>query len=170
MATKTNLSLHHSNKIKLELLDSNRSRMDIKTPTAFIIPDYNNLSNLPSINGVVLKGSMSYVDLFLAKESVNTKEYWEENIHYVPEPGEIIIYTNRRTINNVDYVGIKIGDGNSYVVDLPFLGDDSTLMLYDLIQAHKENNVAHITQSERAFWNNKINCDIEGEVLVFNRN
>lgn len=170
MATKTNLSLHHSSKVRIDLLDSSRSRIDIKTPTAFIITDYNDLKNLPSINGVVIQGNMSYVDLFLAKQNANTKEYWNENMYYVPEPGEIIVYTNRRTIDNIDYVGIKIGDGNSYVVDLPFLGDDSTEMLSDLIQAHIENDVAHITQAERAFWNNKINCDIEGEVLVFNRN
>jgi len=158
------------NKLLVNLIDNNRSRINIRTPSVFFSSNYNELSNLPSINGVTLIGDKSYVDLYLAKQSVNTTEYWNGHITYVPSRGEIVVYVDKTVIGNKVYPGIKIGDGNSYVVDLPFFGEDATKMLTDLIIAHIENDEVHVTQAEKAFWNNKLNYDVVGEVLVFNRN
>lgn len=64
---------------------------------------------------------------------------------------------NNETLTRTVYVpGIKIGDGSAYVVDLPFV---------------------NITSEQINFWNNKVNCYLEielinegdNETLVFTR-
>jgi hypothetical protein len=35
---------------------------------------------------------------------------------------------------------------------------------------HINDSIAHITAEERTFWNNKINLEVKGEELLFNRN
>lgn len=106
--------------------------------------------------------------------SYGTTEEWNSRIGYVPAAGEIVVY-NDHASKEVDgqtifIPGIKIGGGNGYVQDLAFVGDD----IAEQLMAHINNNVRHITDAERDFWNNKINVDDEeevvGEVLIFNRN
>ena len=64
--------------------------------------------------------------------------------------------------------GLKIGDGKAYVIDLPFLNDTSGI---DFDQ-HINNTTIHITNEEREFWNNKINCrdTVISETLFLTRN
>lgn len=122
-----------------------------------------------SINGVKLKGPLTYLDLFLVKGNVNTKAHWESNPLYVPEIGEVVIYIDRQTIEGVDYPGIKIGDGNAYLADLPFLGDDITTQIMDALSDHINNTDIHVTTEEKNFWNNKLNCEVSSETLVLNK-
>ena len=95
--------------------------------------------------------------------TVHTTSYWQAHPTYLPALGEIIVYSDRSTIHGVNEPGIKIGDGNAYVADLPFIDDT--------IQAHINNSAIHITTEERNFWNNKLNCDdiVEHETLLLNR-
>jgi len=105
--------------------------------------------------------------------NVNTKENWATMTTYIPQKGEIDIYSNRTTIDEVDYPGIKIGDGTTYVVDLPFLGDDQTALIMGMITSHTGNSNIHVTAEEKAFWNNKLNYTLDplqAETLVLNRN
>lgn len=41
--------------------------------------------------------------------------------------------------------GLKIGDGNAYLIDKPFIDED----LRTFIAQHISNNTIHITQTER---------------------
>ena len=54
--------------------------------------------------------------------------------------------------------------------DLAFVGDADT----DLILNHIGDQTRHITEAERAYWNNKLNVDDHSEVveeaLILNRN
>ena len=101
-------------------------------------------------------------------------EYWSGQTNYIPDQGAIIIYSDYRTklVNGqpVDVPGIKIGNGNAYVQDLAFVGDDLANILY----SHILDTAIHITPQERDFWNNKLNVDDNAEVvddaLIFNRN
>ena len=97
-------------------------------------------------------------------------EYWNERTTYVPKNGDVIIYEDRETIeeNGVtkNVPGIKIGDGNAYVVDLPFMDDAQRTRLLN----HITNTDIHVTTLEKAFWNAKLNCSVSGEELSFNRN
>ncbi len=53
---------------------------------------------------------------------------------------------NNETLTRTVYVpGVKIGDGSAYVVDLPFV---------------------NVTSEQINFWNNKVNCYLEPELVV----
>jgi hypothetical protein len=91
----------------------------------------------------------------------NTTAYWDSRVSYIPGPGDIIIYSDFKTIEN--------GTGNAYVQDLAFINDFDSAEIME----HISNTVIHVTQEEKDFWNNKLNIDdaqeVIGEVLVFNR-
>lgn len=98
-----------------------------------------------------------------AKIQIHTTIYWQQHSNYIPELGEIIIYSDRRQNGNYNEPGIKIGDGITYVVDLPFI--DET------IESHITNNYIHVSSIDREFWNNKINCNdnVNNETLILIR-
>ena len=113
----------------------------------------------------------------------DTKENWNAARGFVPLAGEIIIYTNyssyEKEVNGetrtILIPGIKIGDGNAYVQDLPFVDKD----LRDTLMEHINNMDLHVTLGEKTFWNNKINVDdayeathdeLVDEMLILNRN
>lgn len=103
-----------------------------------------------------------------------TTEYWNSRTGYIPKAGEVIIYSDYKTIEKdgetVDVPGIKIGSGNGYVQDLAFLDDTDTQVFIE----HIENNDIHVTLEKKIFWDGKLNVDdtqeVVGETLIFNRN
>lgn len=101
----------------------------------------------------------------------DTTEHWNENRLFVPMKGEVIIYTDHGKIddgygNLIDVPGIKIGDGNAYLIDLPFVGNDVRYEIMQEIRNHEDNHIIHITQEEREYWNNKLDSELNGETLV----
>lgn len=108
----------------------------------------------------------------------DTTANWDAARGFIPLDGEMIVYTDYErmveTIGNeekVTYVpGVKIGDGRTYVQDLPFIDDGLRKKLLD----HINNPNVHVTAAEKLFWNNKLNVDDTSEVvdaaLIFNRN
>lgn len=110
----------------------------------------------------------------LKNVEIGTTDFWNSCRGYIPEKGQIIIYSDYSTIvkngETIDVPGIKIGSGNGYVQDLAFLGEDVAENLW----LHINNRIIHITQGERDFWNNKLNVkdtqEVIEESLVFNRN
>ena len=87
----------------------------------------------------------------------DTTANWQANRTFVPLDGEIIIYTDYDTKvvdgKTVNIPAIKIGDGQTYGVDLPFVNDD----MRDIIMAHINDASVHASPLEKLFWNNKIN-------------
>ena len=117
------------------------------------------------------------------KSKHDTTVNWNNAIGFIPMNGEIIIYDDYSTITveengqNVtkNIPGIKIGTGNAYVQDLPFISDDIRTNL----AAHLDDDTRHLIDGERTFWNNKVNIDdtydileseLDNETLIFNRN
>ena len=113
----------------------------------------------------------------------DTTENWNNAQGFIPKLGEIIIYTDYETITEeiagktieLDVPNIKIGTGNGYVQDLPFVDEK----LRNNLMLHIENMDMHTTLNEKLFWNNKVNIDdnfeqiyqdVEEETLVFTRN
>ena len=101
--------------------------------------------------------------------------HWNSQRTFVPLQGEIIIYTDyQQKMDNhgniVNIPGIKVGDGSTYGIDLPFVNEE----LRDQIIAHINSVDAHTTLAEKLFWNNKINVtdnqEVIDNVLIFNRN
>lgn len=117
----------------------------------------------------------------------DTTANWNNARGFVPMAGEIIIYDDYQVktwqveeygeiVTKTENIpGIKIGDGNAYVQDLPFVDKD----LREKLMNHINNIDIHTTLAEKAFWNNKVNVDdayeqihdeLEDETLIINRN
>lgn len=94
-----------------------------------------------------------------------TTETWNSQPSLVARKGFIYIYSDWKTdtVGN-PLAGIKIGDGNAYLIDMPFLDD----MYY----AHINDAIVHITKEEREFWNNKVRCYMaeDNTNLIFTTN
>ena len=101
----------------------------------------------------------------------NTKSYWTSQISYVPAKGTIIIYEDYATnSDNENVPNFKVGDGNAFVVDLPFVADD----LREAFQTHVNDTTIHVTPQEKSSWNDKVRCYIDGNIsyenLIFTTN
>lgn len=113
----------------------------------------------------------------------DTTDNWNNAQGFIPKSGEVIIYTDYEKITKdvagktveIDVPNIKIGTGNGYVQDLPFVDEE----LRNKLMLHIENMDMHTTLREKLFWDNKVNIDdefeqiyqdVEDETLVFNRN
>ena len=102
-----------------------------------------------------------------------TTAEWNADPQYRPVKGMIVVYTDYQqkideSTGEIIYIpGFKIGDGNAYLIDKPFIGDD----IRDLLMEHIEDTGIHIQPGEREFWNNKLNYEEpESDLLEFTRN
>lgn len=83
-----------------------------------------------------------------------TTATWNSQPTLISARGYIYLYADyKQNSQGQDIAGMKVGDGQSYLIDMPFT--DS--LLYD----HADNTVIHLTQDEREFWNNKVRCYID---------
>ena len=117
--------------------------------------DYNRLVNKPSINSIVLEGPMNARDLGLANLYYDTKENWDRQLDLVAEQAAVYVYSNADYIddgngNLIPIAGIKIGDGTSYLIDMPFVSES----VLKIILAHVSDLSVHVTEAEKEFWNN----------------
>lgn len=111
---------------------------------------------------------------------LNTTSEWQTLSNQTYPRGTILIYTDHgtvtETINNTEVTktvpGVKISDGSTPIIDLPFVGDDVIAAVRAEINTHINDNVRHITAAERTLWNNKINCNdtVTDGNLILNRN
>jgi hypothetical protein len=81
----------------------------------------------------------------------NTTAGWAAQGSLVSEANTLYIYTDyQQDSEGNDIPGIKIGDGNAYLIDKPFLDT--------IYYEHVNDTDIHITAEEREFWNNKVRC------------
>ena len=123
--------------------------------------DYNKLVNKPTINSIILEGALSAKDLGLGQVYYDTKANWDAQSTLIAEEAVVYIYSDYMIIedgagNQTPVAGIKIGDGTSYLIDLPYITDAATY----LIVSHVSNTGIHVTQAEKEFWNNKVSAYI----------
>lgn len=112
--------------------------------------DYNDLTNLPKINSVVVQGNKALTEFGLRPIYYDTKEHWDANIGLISEQGAIYIYTEEGKDPRM-----KIGDGLAYLIDLPFVVD------------------VRVTPADKEFWNNKVSAYLnqtDTEELIFSTN
>ena len=80
-----------------------------------------------------------------------TTEYWNKQPQFIPRKGCIYIYSDHTTDTSGTYLpGMKIGDGKSYLIDMPFMDK--------LYAEHIANDIIHVSPEDRIFWNNKVTC------------
>ena len=108
----------------------------------------------------------------------DTTLHWNQARGFIPLAGEVIVYTDYKTIQKeidgevrqIKVAGLKIGDGTTYVQDLPFVNED----LRDKTIEHIDNSDIHVILADKLFWNNKLNINDAAEVvdgaLILNRN
>lgn len=81
----------------------------------------------------------------------NTTAGWAAQSGLVGQANTIYIYTDYQEDEDGNPIaGIKVGDGNAYLIDAPFL---DTLYL-----EHINDTDIHVTPAEKEFWNNKVRC------------
>ena len=104
----------------------------------------------------------------------DTTENWNQHRDFIPMRGEICIYMDAGSMddgygNTINVPGIKIGDGNAYLIDLPFVGNDQRYAILQELRNHTNDWTIHVSPEDRSFWDNKLNCTQSGETLVLNR-
>jgi hypothetical protein len=93
---------------------------------------------------------------------VDTTASWSTQTSYVPPKGQLIIYLDGNTVDDVTYPKFKVGDGNAYVVDLPFTEGDFEKQL----QIHIANQSIHLSATDRTKLENSIVVSLEAENLI----
>ena len=118
-------------------------------------------------------GALTAEDLGLGRVYYDTTANWERQAGLVGIRGAVYIYSDYSYLedgagNSIPIAGIRIGDGNSYIRDLPFISDAMT----NTIVAHISDNDRHVTLHEKEFWNNKVSSFLggtEGETLILSK-
>ena len=133
------------------------------------------LNNYPT-NGVIEAVVEGIQDALAEKQNViqfDTTANWNSKLSYIPALGDIIVYLDKGTVGEgneaKDVPGFKVGDGNAYLIDLPFVGDEIAEQILALLTSHTSNTDIHTTSTEKTFWNNKLNFQLTGENLILNR-
>lgn len=92
-----------------------------------------------------------------------TTEHWNSQPGLVGKKSHIYVYSDfaETEIDGeiVSVPNIKIGDGNAFLIDNPFI----TASVEDLMKMHIDDSSVHISADERDFWNNKVRCFIDPE-------
>lgn len=87
---------------------------------------------------------MNVPTLNVVEVRVNTTEYWESISDFVPQAGMLIIYTDySETDGGTAIPGMKVGDGETTIENLPFLMD-VPISYTDLLDIPSINNIALI--------------------------
>lgn len=96
----------------------------------------------------------------------DTTAGWNAQPTLIGKAGCIYIYSDyKQNSQNQDIAGIKVGDGQAYLIDAPFIEE--------ILYSHITDNVAHITAAERTSWDGKVRCYIDpndNQNLVFTTN
>ena len=119
---------------------------------------YDMLRNLPKLNGVTIQGAKASTEYDIPTVKFDTTEHWSECMD-ISDVNTVYVYTDySHDESGRNISAMKIGDGTSYIVDLPFTSAK--------MQEHIANTEAHITAEEREFWNNKNRSYAYGETLI----
>ena len=103
-----------------------------------------------------------------------TKDEWNADASLIAQKDVLYIYSDYKIIQKdgkqILLPGLKIGDGMTYLIDMPFVNSTDS-GIEQLVLDHINNNVIHINATERNFWNNKLNYSFneESQNLTLNR-
>ncbi len=117
-----------------------------------------------------LKNNLNNKIVYYSKK----KSEWDADRDTIAEKDVLYIYSDYKTIQKdgkqLLVPGLKIGDGVSYLIDIPFVNNINS-EFEDLLLDHINNKVIHVSAYDREFWDNKLNLDLElqDENLILNR-
>lgn len=171
---RLNVLFREENPFKVHLASNDATlHTDFGTIQTLTENDYEKLKNKPTIESVVLTGALTAKDLGLGKVYYDTTAAWDAQPELIAEEAVIYIYSDYQIYedeagNQTAIAGLKIGDGTSYLIDMPFVTDNMSGALIK----HLADHVVHITAEERAFWNNKVSAYMDhthDELLVLSK-
>ena len=100
----------------------------------------------------------------------DTTEGWNSNINTIAEKGHLYVYTDHHKVDNgdgtfTDIPAMKVGDGTSYLIDMPFISTDD----YDLLMDHINNWQIHVSENDRTRWDQNLSAQVNEsrECLIF---
>lgn len=130
-----------------KLLNVSFGEIQTRTQT---VNDYNLLNNKPLINGHELTGDSTLESLGLRAIYYDTKANWDAQLGLLSEEGALYVYSDYYTVydemENPTYIpALKIGDGVSFLVDLPVLSDNSEEAVRDYMLLQNKPTINNIT-------------------------
>ena len=100
-----------------------------------VVGDYNPLINHQRINNIELIGNKTSADLGIPYVFYDTTENWDTQSTLVAIEGAIYIYSDYKQDELGRYIpGIKVGDGTTQLIDLPFIIGNEKLVRDNLKQ------------------------------------
>ena len=116
-------------------------------------------------NLVTISTLQNYLETNIGKQVLfNTTNGWNTQSSLISQENKLYVYTDHATDSSGNpLAGIKVGDGNAYLIDIPFIDQ--------LFTNHINDTSIHVTPAEKAFWNNKVSCYYAGlDTLVLTTN
>lgn len=140
----------------LNLDNNNKISGDLSVPGGLT----GSLSNSLNMGGSV--GVPSVVDRTAIHYA--TTNIWNSDINLISEKGHIYVYSDYSKKIKEDGTtevtpAIKIGDGTSYLIDLPFFSSGNNDEFID----HINNASIHVSDIDRYSWDNKLSASIDEE-------
>lgn len=111
---------------------------------------------------VTMQSLQDYLNLHLDKQVMfGTKAEWDAQVGLVSEPNKLYVYTDYKTDGSGrNLAGIKVGDGNAFLIDKPFIDE----LYFD----HVQDNSIHVTAGDKLRWDEAVNCYYSsGDMLTF---
>lgn len=163
---RINLGVSESQQqVNLSVSES-QHQVDLVSNSAVVTEkNYNQLYNKPSIDNVVLENNVTLQQLGLRNIYYDTKQNWNSHPDLIAVEGAIYIYKDYfvRYDEHDEPIcspALKIGDGVSYLIDMPIAASDVS----DIILEHINDAVVHVSENDRTFWNNKSSAYLEPDM------
>lgn len=96
-----------------------------------------------------------------ATAETHTTAEWDSMPQVVSIKGKIYVYSDHQVINGINIPGFKVGDGDAYIINLPFT--DAAYM------DHIANQEIHVAPTDRVDWDNKVTCLVDNNILIFSK-
>ena len=116
-------------------------------------------------SSTTVQDTIEEIDGTMVVVESDTEENWNKQPTLVGKKNHIYIYEDHSYVNGQLIPAIKIGYGNVYLIDTPFINENAE----DFFN-HINNSNMHVTVAEKNFWNGKVSCYLEQndmENLVF---
>lgn len=111
---------------------------------------------------VTIQSLQDYLNLHLDKQVLfGTTAEWNAQAGLVSEADKLYVYTDYNTDGSGNNLaGIKVGDGDAYLIDMPFIDK--------VYFEHVQDTSIHVTPSEKLRWFDAVNCYYSsGDILTF---
>jgi len=102
----------------------------------------------------------------------DTKANWDRQTYLIAERGHLYIYKDAETAyidgEKVLYAGIKVGDGSSYLIDMPYIAYARD---HERLINHIQDYSIHVGRVDRVNWDDKVSATVseENEELIFRK-